>query len=530
MSSIAVVKDILRSMSIRHRLMGVVGIATGATLALALLAWHNSRLGSHAADSLAAMTGAVRASMNADMMHDSIRADVFAAQLAATSGNAAALGTAANDFEDAAKQMEQSFRAAREAALPAQALEAVEAAGPVVQRYVAAARAAIGALKNSPANAAPQIAAFLAEFEATEHALEKSDDAIEQAAEAQRTQAKDSLAQGATVTLAVIAASLSLLLVLSGIVIASIMRPLIQLQRAVRNLSSDDGDLTRRLPRGSAEFGDLSEQFNAFLQKIADVVGSVQASAQEISSASGQIAEGNMELSVRTEQGAASLQQTASSMEQITATVNQSADAARQADAYAVSATQVAAKGGEAMSRVVGTMEDIEQASRKIGDIIGVIDAIAFQTNILALNAAVEAARAGEQGRGFAVVAGEVRSLAQRSAEAAREIKVLVATSVEKVELGSQLVRDAGATMDEIVASVGRVTSMISEITRAAEEQSSGIALVNGTVAQLDASTQQNAALVEQTAAAAKVMATQARDLEHAVSGFRTTTERGLAA
>ena len=208
-------------------------------------------------------------------------------------------------------------------------------------------------------------------------------------------------------------------------------------------------------------------------------------------------------------------------MEQITATVKQSTDSARQANVLAVSASQVAAKGGEAVSRVVSTMDEINVASKKISDIIGVIDGIAFQTNILALNAAVEAARAGEQGRGFAVVAGEVRVLAQRSAEAAKEIKTLIGTSVEKVEAGSQLVRDAGATMDEIVTSVGRVSSMIQEITHAAAEQGAGIMVVNDTVTQLDSTTQQNTALVEETAAVAQELSQQARILEQTVSAFK---------
>jgi methyl-accepting chemotaxis protein len=235
-----------------------------------------------------------------------------------------------------------------------------------------------------------------------------------------------------------------------------------------------------------------------------------------------QMAAGNQELSKRTDLSSSSLQQAAASVEQITVTMRHSADSARQANELASSASAVAAKGGDAVSRVVTTMDEINVASRKISDIISVIDGIAFQTNILALNAAVEAARAGEQGRGFAVVAAEVRSLAQRSAEAAREIKGLIGTSVQKVEAGGQYVKDAGNTMGEIVASVKRVSSMIHEITNAATEQSAGISLVNDTVNGLDRSTQQNAALVEQTAAAAGQMAEQAKALAQTVSVFRT--------
>jgi methyl-accepting chemotaxis protein len=241
-----------------------------------------------------------------------------------------------------------------------------------------------------------------------------------------------------------------------------------------------------------------------------------------MSMASQHIAQGNQDLSDRTEQSAGSLQQAVTQVAQIGIQVQQGADAAQQASELASHASVVAARGGAAVHRVVSTMDEINQASRRIGDIIGVIDGIAFQTNILALNAAVEAARAGEQGRGFAVVAGEVRTLAGRSAEAAREIKALVGTSVAKVDVGGQYVRDAGTTMDEIVASVGRVQSIIELITGAAQAQRAGIEQVNQTVLELDRNTQQNAALVEQTAAAAQQVLQQTRVLCSTVGVFRT--------
>jgi methyl-accepting chemotaxis protein len=233
------------------------------------------------------------------------------------------------------------------------------------------------------------------------------------------------------------------------------------------------------------------------------------------------VAGGNQDLSQRTEQTASSLQQAASSMTQLTGTVRQSAEAASQANQLADSASSVARRGGAVVGEVVSTMDQISTASRRIADIIGVIDGIAFQTNILALNAAVEAARAGEQGRGFAVVAGEVRSLAQRSAEAAKEIKSLIGSSVERVEAGSRLVQEAGGTMNEIVASVQRVSDIIGEISAAAGEQSSGIGQVSQSVTQLDAMTQQNAALVEQSAAAAESLREQSQRLSGLVSAFR---------
>jgi methyl-accepting chemotaxis protein len=257
------------------------------------------------------------------------------------------------------------------------------------------------------------------------------------------------------------------------------------------------------------------------LGRMLAVVTSVQASAQNINAASGEIAQGNQDLSARTEQAASSLEQTAASMEELTATVRQSADAARQANQLAASASEIAVRGGQVVGEVVSTMDQINHSSQKISEIIGVIDGIAFQTNILALNAAVEAARAGEQGRGFAVVAAEVRNLAQRSAEAAKEIKGLIGASVDKVEAGTRLVADAGQTMSEIVGSVQRVSDIIGEITAASSEQSGGIGQVNVAVTQLDQMTQQNAALVEESAAAAESLKDQATRLAQVVSTFQ---------
>ena len=282
-----------------------------------------------------------------------------------------------------------------------------------------------------------------------------------------------------------------------------------------------EGDLSQTIQVAPGADASLLAAVRDMSQGLSAIVGNVRSGTDSMTLASREIAAGNQDLSVRTEKQAGSLEQTASNMQQLTETERQSADAASQANQLAGSAAAVAKKGGEVVGQVVSTMDDISASSRKIGDIIGTIDGIAFQTNILALNAAVEAARAGEQGRGFAVVASEVRSLAQRSAEAAKEIKTLIGASVTRVEAGSRLVQDAGATMEEIVASVQRVSDIISEITAASVEQSQGIGHVNESVVQLDQMTQQNAALVEEAAAAANSLEQQARTLQSAVSTFK---------
>jgi methyl-accepting chemotaxis protein len=291
------------------------------------------------------------------------------------------------------------------------------------------------------------------------------------------------------------------------------------------------GDLSQRLEvEGRDEIASLMTSLGGMNASLHQMVTQVRQSADSIQTASSEVATGNQDLSQRTEQTASNLQQAASSMEQLTGTVRQSADSARQANQLATSAAEVAARGGVAVSQVVVTMDEINASSKKIVDIIGVIDGIAFQTNILALNAAVEAARAGEQGRGFAVVASEVRSLAQRSAAAAKEIKGLIGASVEKVEGGSRLVTDAGKTMTEIVSSVQRVSDIIGEITAASAEQSEGIGQVNGSVTQLDQMTQQNAALVEQSAAAAESLKEQAGRLAEVVSTFKLVSSENAHA
>ncbi|MCC4590798.1 methyl-accepting chemotaxis protein [Xanthomonas campestris pv. cannae] len=292
-----------------------------------------------------------------------------------------------------------------------------------------------------------------------------------------------------------------------------------------------DGDLSQRVDvRYEGAFGTLADAANRTAEQLTGIVQGIQRAVGSINTAASEIASGNSDLSVRTEQQAASLEETAASMEELTSTVKQNADSARQANQLVLSTGEVAENGGRAVEEVVATMASISAASARIADIIGVIDGIAFQTNILALNAAVEAARAGEQGRGFAVVASEVRSLAQRSAAAAKEIKTLISDSVQEVEQGSTLVNRAGTTMTEVVASVKRVTDIMAEISAASAEQSAGIDQVSKTVMQLDEGTQQNAALVEEASAAAKSMEDQAAELARAVAVFRLAGSAAISA
>jgi methyl-accepting chemotaxis protein len=370
-----------------------------------------------------------------------------------------------------------------------------------------------GTEKDADALLAPAAAAYLARIDALVTELEKRLNA----------EVSNQYAVGAqAVTLLVVLCVLAVLVgaAMSWVITRSVVLPLRRAVAASRRIA--EGDLSRQIaePR-SDEAGELLRALDGMQASLRHLVGQVRATTDSIGTASAEIASGSADLSQRTEHTATSLQETASAIEQLTGTVRQTADSARTANQLASSARSVAERGGEVVSQVVSTMQEINAGSKRIADIIGTIDGIAFQTNILALNAAVEAARAGEQGRGFAVVASEVRSLAQRSAAAAREIKNLIGASVEKVDSGTRLVADAGSTMTELVASVKRVSDLIGEISAAAAEQSGGIGQINQAVTQLDQATQQNAALVEESTAAAESLQAQARQLAGVVASFR---------
>ncbi|WP_252374391.1 methyl-accepting chemotaxis protein [Hydrogenophaga sp. 2FB] len=470
---------------------------------------------------------ALQAALSADMMHDALRGDAQRALLGVMKGDAATVAAARADLGDHITTLDAALKKIAESGIDAEARTALDAALPAVQQYKASAQAVVGGAARDVAQAEAQAPALNKAFAELEDALEKLSGMIEEDGAAISEAAAASVKQSLWIlALAVLAAIVAL--VLGALWVARLMAiPMDQAVSAAGHLAQ--GDLTMPIHLvGNDDTRQLLEAMRTMQQRIGQTVGHVQDNAALVSEASAQIAQGNTDLSTRTEQQASALEETAASMEELGTTVRQTADHAGKANELARNASQVAAEGGDVVGKVVETMRGINDSSRRIADIIGVIDGIAFQTNILALNAAVEAARAGEQGRGFAVVASEVRSLAQRSAEAAKQIKGLIDASVERVASGTVLADQAGATMQGVVSAIRRVSDLVSEISSATSEQSAGVGQVGEAISQMDKVTQQNAALVEESAAAADSLKQQAVQMVQAVSVFKVHREPRL--
>jgi methyl-accepting chemotaxis protein len=498
--------------------LGVAG-ALAAALAGGIGLFSAMRLGA-ALDRVTVASSALQSSQLADMMHDAIRGDGQLAMLGAVEKDAERLKAAGSGLKEHAETLHEALAALAAKQLTAETVAALEAAKPVVAQYLAAADATVKSAEADPQAARTAVNTLQARFEDLEKMLGALSESVEANATALTAQATAEATQARWLI------SLTLALSATGIVAAAALlarRMAAPMAHAVGVADQiAQGDLSGHIDAtGNDETVQLLQAMSRMQTSFGRIVAEVKANASEVATASSQIAQGNNDLSQRTEQQASALQQTASTMEQFSATVRNNTDNARQANQLALGASTIAKQGGEVVGQVVHTMRGINDSSKKIADIIAVIDGIAFQTNILALNAAVEAARAGEQGRGFAVVASEVRLLAQRSADAAREIKSLITRSVEQVEQGTHLVDQAGHTMEEIVGAIRRVTDIVGEISSASVEQSSGVAQIGEAVTQMDHTTQQNAALVEQSAAAAENLRQQAHQLVTAVDVFR---------
>ncbi|MBX3619764.1 MAG: HAMP domain-containing protein [Rhizobacter sp.] len=479
----------------------------------------SSRLGDGLDQAIAAGV-ALQASQEADMMHDAIRGDAQLSILGALEKNAGLIDQADKGLQEHAETFERALAKLDGMSLTPAAREALGAARPLVKTYIDSGRAVLAAARMDPQTAQAKAADLQSAFTALEKQMAGLSDAIEKNGELLNDTAKSHVTQSVMAIGASLVLATLVMLLTAAWLARRMTRPMAHAVSVADRLA--EGDLTASVtPDGNDETVRLLQAMARMQANFGDIVRKVKGNAEQVATASTQIAQGNQDLSARTEQQASALEQTSSTMGQLGGNVQHNAENASQANTLAQGASGVAARGGEMMGQVVQTMDEINTSSKKIADIIGVIDGIAFQTNILALNAAVEAARAGEQGRGFAVVASEVRSLAQRSANAAREIKGLITASVERVEHGSALVGDAGRTMDEIVGAIRRVTEIVGEISAASDAQSQGVSEIGRAVTQMDQTTQQNAALVEQSAAAAESLRQQSQELVRSVAAFR---------
>ena len=513
--------DFTKSFSVRTLLVGFGAIVAAVVFFIGVVGHISVASLRDITDSSTGNTVLLQHVAEVGKMHDSIRGNIVTYILAYERGENDWLNRTEKNYAADRKNLLSALAALDTAKATPEMKAAVAAAKPTLEMYLRDADKRIVDSKSNLIGVIAEIPEFEKSYNRAGDALKKLGDVMQK--ENSTFQEMSSSASTRSALLGTTAILVGLLAVgfTTWWTLHVIAERIEQVQRATEDLRAGEGDLTRKLPAMPGEFGQLSKSMNGFVGKLHDLIAQVAINAGEIANAARQISAGNTDLSSRTEQQASTLEETASSMEEFTSTIRQNADSTKLANSLALSASDAARKGGDVASKAVEKMSAISASSRKIGDIISVIDSIAFQTNILALNAAVEAARAGEQGRGFAVVAAEVRALAHRSASAAKEIKVLIGNSVDQIGDGTKLVNEAGTAMQNIVVGIQQVTEIINEISVASNEQAGGIEQVNRAIVQMEDVTQQNAALVEEAAAAAESMREQAEVLSDLVSHFK---------
>jgi methyl-accepting chemotaxis protein len=502
----------LRNQILAYGLLGV--LSSGLVGGVVLL---NAGKLAESIDHASQIGVALQSSQEADMMHDAIRGDVLLAQFSAITQDTAQLAEAKNGLASHTNTFAEALGRMQKLHLTLATKSVIDETLPMISRYQESASKLIEIATTDAASAQAAVPEFQAAFAVLEKQMAAMTASIAKNKEVLDAKAANAVALTMTLAISSLALVTAILIFSALWLTRRLAKPMAHAVYIADELA--DGNLAVTIePSGNDESVQL---LNAMARMQSNFSGIVKSSAESVASASADIALGNQDLSARTEIQASALEQTAASTEQLSATVKQNADSASQANQLAITASKVAVHGGEVVAQVVDTMRDINDAAKKISDIINVIDGIAFQTNILALNAAVEAARAGEQGRGFAVVASEVRSLAGRSAKAAKEIKALISNSVERVEHGTMLVDRAGATMNQVVSSIKRATDLMGEISTASREQSLGVSQVGEAVMKMDQTTQQNAALVNEMAAAASSLKSQAQELVQTVAVFK---------